>query len=76
VSSSALLFRSDGLRVAVVKNGRIELAPITLGRDFGDEVEVTSGVTSRDAVIMNPSDSIAAGQQVQVANSGTGRQAE
>ncbi|HEY3939199.1 MAG TPA: efflux RND transporter periplasmic adaptor subunit [Bryobacteraceae bacterium] len=76
VSSSALLFRSEGLRVAVVKNGRIELAPITLGRDFGDEVEVTSGVTSRDAVIVNPSDSIAAGQQVQVANSGTGHQAE
>jgi RND family efflux transporter MFP subunit len=76
VPSSALLFRSEGLRLVVVRQGRAELVPVTLGRDFGDEVEMTSGVTSRDAVIVNPSDSIVAGQQVQVADSKTNRQAE
>jgi RND family efflux transporter MFP subunit len=75
VPSSALLFRSEGLRLVLVRQGRAQLVPVTLGRDFGDEVEVISGLSSNDAVIVNPSDSIVAGQQVQVADS-KNRQAE
>jgi len=43
VPSNTLLFRSEGMRVAVVREGRAELVPITIGRDYGDEVEVVSG---------------------------------
>lgn len=67
VPSNALLFRSEGLRVAVVRNSRTELIPVVLGHDYGDAVEVLSGLKPDDAVIVNPSDSIVAGQQVHVA---------
>jgi RND family efflux transporter MFP subunit len=64
---NTLIFRSEGLRVAVVRNGKAELVPITMGRDFGNEFEVVSGVTPEDLVIENPSDSLSSGMQVQVA---------
>jgi RND family efflux transporter MFP subunit len=65
VPSNALLFRSEGLRVAVVRNSKTELVPVVLGHDYGDSVEVLSGLKPDDAVIVNPSDSIVSGQQVQ-----------
>ena len=68
IPANALLFRSEGLRVAIVRNGRTLLQPVVLGRDFGDTVEVVSGITRNDPVIVNPSDSIVSGQQVNVAN--------
>jgi RND family efflux transporter MFP subunit len=70
VPSNTLLFRSEGLRIAVVRNGRAELVPVILGRDYGDEVEVVSGIQAQDAVIVNPSDSIVSGQQVHAAAPG------
>src|SRR5581483_10814813 len=55
---NALMFRSEGLRVGLVKNGnRAELVPVTLGNDYGTEVEVVSGLSETDAVIANPPDS-------------------
>jgi multidrug efflux pump subunit AcrA (membrane-fusion protein) len=63
-----LLFRSEGLRVGVVRNSHVTLLPITVGQDYGDAVEVLSGLSARDAVIVNPSDSLADGAQVQVEN--------
>ena len=68
IPSNALLFRSEGLRVGVVRNSHVALLPITVGQDYGDAVEVLSGLTARDAVIVNPSDSLADGAQVQVEN--------
>jgi RND family efflux transporter MFP subunit len=68
IPANALLFRSEGLRVAVVRNGSTVLQPVLLGRDFGDTVEVVSGIASNDPVIVNPSDSIVAGQRVNVTN--------
>jgi RND family efflux transporter MFP subunit len=68
VPSNALLFRTEGLRVGVVRNAHVALVPITIGQDYGDAVEVLSGLTERDAVIVNPSDSLANGAQVQVEN--------
>ncbi|HEY3454615.1 MAG TPA: efflux RND transporter periplasmic adaptor subunit [Bryobacteraceae bacterium] len=70
VPTNTLLFRSEGLRVALVRNGRVELAPVTFGRDYGDKVEVVSGLHPQDAVIVNPNDSIVSGEQVHTANSG------
>jgi RND family efflux transporter MFP subunit len=70
IPSSALLFRTEGLRVGVIRNSHVALIPITVGQDYGDAVEVLSGLTARDAVIVNPSDSLTNGAQVQVENNG------
>ena len=59
---NTLIFRAEGLRVAIVKDGRVALLPITLGRDFGSTVEVLSGLTGDEAVVVNPPDSLTAGQ--------------
>ena len=64
---SALLFRQEGLRVAVAKSDNTaELKPITLGRDFGDVAEVTTGLTGQERVISNPPDSIIDGERLNV----------
>jgi RND family efflux transporter MFP subunit len=64
VPVNALIFRSEGMRVALVRDGKAELLPITIGRDYGTEVEVLSGVTPRDEIIENPSDSLTSGTEV------------
>ena len=68
VPVSALIFRSEGLRVATVPDGaHATLVPIVLGRDFGNEVEVISGLTGQEKVIVNPPDSIVTGEAVRIA---------
>lgn len=63
----ALLFRSEGLRVATVQaDGRALLKQITLGRDFGNVVEVTGGLDGNESIMENPPDSIVDGEQVRV----------
>jgi RND family efflux transporter MFP subunit len=64
---NTLIFRSEGMQVAVIKNGKAVLAPITIGRDFGTEVEVVAGVSGNDDVIENPSDSLTSGAAVRIA---------
>jgi RND family efflux transporter MFP subunit len=68
IPSNTLLFRAEGLRVGVVRNGRVQLVPVQIGKDAGANVEIASGLTTSDAVILNPSDSLASGQKVQIAN--------
>ena len=72
IPANTLLFRSEGLRVGVVRNGHAELVPITIGRDFGATVEVVTGLQPTDQVIVNPSDSLASGNPVQVSAPQTG----
>jgi RND family efflux transporter MFP subunit len=72
VPSNTLLFRAEGLRVGVVRNGRAELVPIIIGRDFGATVEVVAGLRPTDQVIVNPSDSLTSGSPVQVSTPQTG----
>src|ERR1700691_2536914 len=73
IPSNALLFRAEGLRVGVVRNGHVELTPISIGQDYGSTVEVISGITARDPVIVNPSDSLVNGAAVRiVAKNGNG----
>ena len=64
IPSNALLFRAEGLRVGVVRVDRVQLVPITIGHDFGNSVEITSGLTAADEVILDPSDSLASGMEV------------
>ncbi len=61
-----VLFRSEGLRAAVVRNGRAELVPIQVGRDFGDSLEVVAGLRPSEALIENPPDSLISGTPVKV----------
>jgi hypothetical protein len=63
---NALLFRSEGLRVAAVDNGHAELKPITIGHDFGSEVEVVAGLKGNESIVVNPPDSLISGEAVQV----------
>jgi multidrug efflux pump subunit AcrA (membrane-fusion protein) len=51
-----------------VRNGAAELVPITIGRDYGDRVEVLTGLDTADEVILNPSDSLVSGTVVRLAN--------
>lgn len=62
-----LLFRSEGLQVAVVKDSKVVLTRVTPGHDFGDQIEILSGLNGDESVIQNPPDSVLAGQQVQIA---------
>jgi RND family efflux transporter MFP subunit len=66
IPANTLLFRSEGLRVGVVRNSRAQLIPITIGVDYGATVQVTSGLTPADQVIVNPSDSLIGGTPVRV----------
>jgi RND family efflux transporter MFP subunit len=68
IPSNTLLFRAEGLRAGVVRNGRVQLVPVKIAKDAGATVEIASGLTSNDAVILDPSDSLANGQQVEIAN--------
>jgi RND family efflux transporter MFP subunit len=61
-----LLFRTEGLRVGVVKDGKVVLTTVIPGHDFGNEIEIVSGLKSDDQIIVNPPDSIVQGQEVQV----------
>jgi RND family efflux transporter MFP subunit len=70
VPANALLFRSEGLRVAVVSNGRVHLQPITIAKDNGATLEVGTGLNPSDQIILDPADSIAEGQPVRVATHG------
>ena len=63
---NTLIFRSERLQVGVVRNGKVELADLTPGHDFGSEIEVVTGLKADDQVVMNPSDSLVSGQQVNV----------
>jgi RND family efflux transporter MFP subunit len=69
---NALLFRSEGLRIAIVtSDSHAQLTPITIARDFGDSVEVVAGLRGDESIILNPPDSLASGQRVRVSQSTT-----
>ena len=73
---SALLFRPDGVTVAVVDaRNTVQLRKVTIGRDFGTYVEIATGLTPTDRVINNPGDAIASGQSVRVAAASTAAKA-
>jgi RND family efflux transporter MFP subunit len=63
---NTLLFRSEGLHVGLVKDGKAEISAVTPGHDFGDQIEIVAGLKANDQIIVNPSDSIVSGQQVQI----------
>jgi len=63
----ALIFKADGLQVATVDaSNRVALVTVTTGRDYGDAVEVVSGLKGDERVVANPPDSLVNGQPVRV----------
>ena len=77
VPVNAMLFRSEGPRVAVVDgNNKIQLRPINIGRDYGTSLEILGGVSPQDRIVINPPDSLEQGQEVKIAGSQPGEQPE
>lgn len=73
VPVNALLFRSEGPRVAVVgRDSKVHLKPVMIGRDFGTKVEILDGLQATDQIIVNPADSLEEGQQVNIKTGGAG----
>jgi len=72
IPSNTLIFRKEGLQVGLVRNGKAELVPVKIGRDYGNTVEIVSGLQPTDAVIVDPSDSLVAGMPVRLISKPTG----
>lgn len=66
IPTSALVFNAEGLRVAVVTDGKTHFKPINVGRDLGTEIEITSGLSADDQVVTNPGTRIGEGSPVQI----------
>jgi hypothetical protein len=57
--ANVLLFRGEGTQVATVDaQNRIVLKPVTIGRDFGSDIEIVQGLTADDNVVLSPPDSL------------------
>lgn len=68
VPASTLLFRPEGTQVAVITpDNHVSLRTIEIGRDFGTNVEVRTGLTASDRVVVNPADSLVEGMEVRLA---------
>jgi multidrug efflux pump subunit AcrA (membrane-fusion protein) len=69
VPAGVLLTRSDGLRVAVVEQGdTVRLCKVVLGRDYGGNIEVISGLKGDERLVINPPDTMADREHVTVAD--------
>ncbi len=66
IPANTLLFRAQGLQVGVVREGHVHLLPVTIAHDSGATVEIRSGLSPSDRIILDPSDSLAEGQEVHV----------
>jgi RND family efflux transporter MFP subunit len=75
VPVNAMLFRSEGPRVAVIgSDNKVQLRAINIGRDYGATLEILGGVSPSEQVVVNPSDSLEEGQQVKVAQTSPDQQ--
>jgi membrane fusion protein (multidrug efflux system) len=67
LDANALIYGADGLRVAVVKDGHVQLVPVHIERDLGAEVEIGQGLKGGEAVVFNPPASLKNGAAVHMA---------
>jgi len=68
IPTDALMFRGEGMKVASVDaKGRVKLVAIKAGRNFGQAIEVLEGLQGTERLVLNPSDSLADGDVVNVA---------
>src|ERR1700692_4860220 len=66
IPANTLIFRSEGLQVALVRGGKIALTSVTPGHDLGNAIEIVAGLKADDQVVVNPPNSIVSGQAVKV----------
>ena len=66
IPTNTLIFRSQGLQVGVVQDGKVVLKTVMPGHDLGEQMEIVGGLNADDQVILNPSDSLVSGQAVHV----------
>jgi RND family efflux transporter MFP subunit len=64
IPTSALIFNASGLQIATVRDGKAHIQPVSVGRDFGTQIEATNGVSSDEQVVSNPGENIAEGLSV------------
>jgi RND family efflux transporter MFP subunit len=77
VPANVLLFRGDGMHVATVgEQGRVVLKQVTIGRDYGSDIEIVQGLAADDKVILSPPDSLTDGVNVHVAPAPPGKVAK
>jgi membrane fusion protein, multidrug efflux system len=70
IPASALIFNQSGLRVATVgADDKVLFKTVTIARDLGREIELASGLSPDDRVIIAPPDGLADGDQVRIAGS-------
>jgi RND family efflux transporter MFP subunit len=63
---TSLIFRSEKLQVGVVRDGKVTVTDVIPGHDFGDQIEIVSGLKADDQVVTNPPDSLVTGQEVKI----------
>jgi RND family efflux transporter MFP subunit len=77
VPANVLLFRGDGMHIATVGDrGQVVLKPVTIGRDYGSDIEIIQGLAADDKVILSPPDSLTDGVNVRVASPAPGKVAK
>jgi RND family efflux transporter MFP subunit len=76
IPSNTLIFRKEGLQVGLVRNDKAELVLVKISRDYGNSVEIVSGLRPTDAVIVDPSDSLVTGMPVRLSNKAAGGSAK
>jgi multidrug efflux system membrane fusion protein len=75
--ANVLLFRGDGMHVATVgDNGQVVMKSVTIGRDYGSDIEIVQGLSADDKVILSPPDSLTEGVNVHVAPAPPGQVAK
>jgi RND family efflux transporter MFP subunit len=73
IPASALIFNKNGMRVATVgPDDKVLFKTVTIARDLGKDIELASGLSPDDRVIMAPPDGISDGDQVRVAGASKG----
>jgi RND family efflux transporter MFP subunit len=76
IPAGALIFRKEGLQVALVRDGNARLIPVKIQHDYGNSVEIISGLQPADAVIADPPDSLIDNSPVRVSNNSAGGSAQ
>lgn len=66
ITGDALIIRNDQTAVATVVDGKIQVSPVVVGRDFGSAVEIVSGVNAGDLVVSQVTDEVVPGIAVQI----------
>lgn len=69
VAGTCLVAKTDGQYVVIIKDGKAHFQKVQIGRDYGSEVEIKSGIEENDIVIVSPNDDLLEGSPVQPAKS-------